>query len=171
MIITYITTAHQPPSFLACEEIPFHLVYMDSDFGSGEMKYVQYEQVFKHFDDNGDGKLSASELHGHCGGMTLEDAEAAVESLDSDGDGLLELGDLVRLLEGVEEEERVNDLREAFKMYENDGCGYITSRSLKRMLSRLGESRSTDECSAMISRFDLNGDGVLTFDEFKVMML
>ncbi|RVW14125.1 putative calcium-binding protein CML40 [Vitis vinifera] len=81
------------------------------------------------------------------------------------------VGDLVRLVEGVEEEERINDLKEAFKMYENDGCGCITPKSLKRMLSRLGESRSIDECTVMISQFDLNGDGVLNFDEFKVMML
>lgn len=134
-------------------------------------KHVQYERVFKHFDDNGDGKISASELQGHCDGMMLEEAEAALESLDLDGDGLLELGDLVRLVEGVEEEERINDLKEAFKMYENDGCGCITPKSLKRMLIRLGESRSIDECTVMISQFDLNGDGVLNFDEFKVMML
>ena len=134
-------------------------------------KNVQYERVFKRFDDNGDGKLSAAELQGHCGGMTLEEAEAVVESLDSDGDGLLELEDLVRLVEEVDEEGKIKDLMSAFEMYENDGGGCITPKSLKRMLSRLGDSRSIDECTVMISQFDLNGDGVLSFDEFKVMML
>ncbi|GKV07952.1 hypothetical protein SLEP1_g19648 [Rubroshorea leprosula] len=75
------------------------------------------------------------------------------------------------MVEGGEEEERVKDLREAFKMYEMDGGGCITPKSLKRMLSRLGESRSLDECKVMIAQFDLNGDGVLNFDEFRAMML
>jgi calcium-binding protein CML len=135
-----------------------------------------YERVFEHFDNNGDGNISPSELQ-QCVGATsggelsLAEAEAVVELHDSNGDGLLGLEDFLRLVEGGEEEEKVNDLREAFKMYEMDGCGSITPKSLRRMLSRLGESKSIDECTTMIAQFDLNGDGVLNFDEFRTMML
>ncbi|XP_059642233.1 putative calcium-binding protein CML23 [Cornus florida] len=138
-------------------------------------KYKQYEYVFNRFDDNRDGKISASELQlcvGSIGGeLELADAEAAVLVMDSDGDGLLGLEDFVRLLDGVTEDEKVKDLREAFKMYEMEGCECITPKSLKRTLSRLGESTTIDECEVMIAQFDLNGDGVLNFDEFKVMMM
>ncbi|PSS30334.1 Calcium-binding protein CML19 [Actinidia chinensis var. chinensis] len=135
----------------------------------------QYECVFKHFDGSGDGKISPAELHlclGSLGGeISSEEAEAMVVLMDSDGDGQLGLDDFVRLIEGTEEEEKVRDLREAFKMYEmEDGSGCITPRSLKRMLSKLGEKKSLDECKLMIARFDLNGDGVLNFEEFRVMM-
>ncbi|XP_034209381.1 calcium-binding protein CML38 [Prunus dulcis] len=141
-------------------------------------KVAQYERVFNHFDANGDGKISPLELQ-QCvraigGEMSLTEAEVAVEHLDSDGDGLLGLDDFVKFVDGGREEEKVNDLKEAFNMYVmDDGCGFscITPKSLKRMLSRLGESKSVDDCKVMISRFDLNGDGVLNFDEFKVMML
>ncbi|KAG2714836.1 hypothetical protein I3843_03G049700 [Carya illinoinensis] len=139
-------------------------------------KHTQYERVFNYFDDNGDGKISASELQ-QCveaigiGELSLEEAEAVVELLDSDGDSMVGLEDFVRFVEGGEEKEKVNDLREAFKMYEMDGCGGITPKSLKRMLSRLGESKTIDECRMMIHRFDLNGDGVINFDEFRSMML
>lgn len=138
-------------------------------------KRQQYERVFNHFDKNGDGKISPWELQqcvGAIGGeLSLADAEAAVEFSDSDGDGLLGLDDFIKLVEGGEEEEKVKDLKEAFKMYEMEESGCITPKSLKRMLSRLGDSRTIDECKAMISQFDLDGDGVLNFDEFKVMML
>ena len=135
----------------------------------------QYERVFKHFDGNGDGKISPAELHlclGSLGGeISAEEAEAMVVLMDSDGDGQLGLDDFVRLIEVTEEEEKVRDLREAFKMYEmKDGSGCITPRSLKRTLSKLGEKKSLDECKLMIARFDLNGDGVLNFEEFRVMM-
>ncbi|RYR04997.1 hypothetical protein Ahy_B06g084823 [Arachis hypogaea] len=107
-------------------------------------KLSQYERVFNHFDENGDGKISASELK-QCveavgGELSTEEAEVAVTLLDLDGDGLLGLDDFVRFVEGGEEEEKVNDLREAFKMYEMDGSGCITPKSLKRMLSRLAHS-------------------------------
>ncbi|EEF50928.1 calcium-binding protein CML38 [Ricinus communis] len=138
-------------------------------------KNEQYERVFNHFDENGDGRLSPSEIQ-QCvraigGELSLAEAEAAVEYTDSDGDGLLGFEDFVRFLEGGEEEEKANDLKEAFKMYEMEETGCITPRSLKRMLSRLGQSSTLDQCKTMIAQFDLNGDGVLNFDEFKVMML
>ncbi|KAF7129544.1 hypothetical protein RHSIM_Rhsim10G0008000 [Rhododendron simsii] len=143
-------------------------------------KSKQYERVFSHFDENKDGKISPAELRLCLGTISGEisesEAEAVVLLMDSDGDGLLGLEDFIRLVEGTEEEEKVKDLKEAFKMYEemDDDCqcgtGSITPRSLKRMLSRLGEKKSVGECEAMISQFDLNGDGVLNFDEFRNMM-
>ncbi|XP_047170220.1 putative calcium-binding protein CML19 [Vigna umbellata] len=138
-------------------------------------KVSQYARVFNHFDENGDGRISASELR-QCveaigGKVSWAEAEALVEVLDSDKDGLVGLDDFVRFVEEGEEEEKVKELKEAFKMYEMEGCGCITAKSLKRMLGRLGECKSIEECETMIARFDLNGDGVLSFDEFRVMML
>ncbi|KAL6175030.1 hypothetical protein ACLB2K_051673 [Fragaria x ananassa] len=133
-----------------------------------------FERVFSYFDENGDGKISPSELRnrlGLMGGEMLQnEAEVAVGYLDSDRDGLLGLDDLVELMEGGEEEEKMKGLREAFEVYDMEGCGFITPKSLKRMLNKLGESKSTEECKVMISRFDLNGDGLISFEEFIVMM-
>lgn len=134
---------------------------------------AQYERVLSYFDEDGDGKISPSELRnrlGLMGGELLQaEAEAAVESLDSDGDGLLCVGDFERLL-NVGEEEKLKDLKEAFALYDAEGCGFITPKSLKRMLRKLGESKSTEECKLMIRRFDLNGDGLISFEEFQIMM-
>ncbi|KAL1821294.1 hypothetical protein DCAR_0417689 [Daucus carota subsp. sativus] len=132
------------------------------------------QRVFNYFDEDEDGKITAAELR-TCmtavGGREMSQAEAelAVESADTDGDGMLGLEDFSKLLEGscgTEEEE----LREAFGLYAAEGTSSITAKSLKRMLSRLGQSTSVDNCKAMIRKFDLNGDGVLNFDEFRVMM-
>ncbi|XP_010913814.1 probable calcium-binding protein CML31 [Elaeis guineensis] len=135
----------------------------------------ELERVFRYFDENGDGKISPSELR-NCmrtvgEELSHEDAEAVVASSDSDGDGLLCYDDFVRLVDVEGEEEKVRSLREAFGVYEMEGQGCITPKSLKRALQRLGDSRTTKECTAMIRRFDLNGDGVLSFEEFRVMML
>uniref|UniRef100_A0A1D1Y6I9 Putative calcium-binding protein CML31 n=1 Tax=Anthurium amnicola TaxID=1678845 RepID=A0A1D1Y6I9_9ARAE len=135
----------------------------------------EFEKVFRYFDENGDGKISPSELRNCMRAvgeeLSAEEAEAVVESTDSDGDGLLGFEDFVKLVEVGGEEEKTRDLREAFGMYEVKGRGCITPKSLRQMLRRLGDSKTVEECKAMIQRYDLNGDGVLSFDEFKVMML
>ncbi|XP_077228284.1 uncharacterized protein LOC143861236 [Tasmannia lanceolata] len=138
-------------------------------------KCSKFERVFRHVDEDGDGKISAVELKKCMKNLgeeiSVEDADALVESSDSDGDGLLGIEDFVRLLEVEGEDEKRRHLREAFGMYEMEGSGCITPKSLERMLSRLGESRTIEECTAMISVFDLDGDGILSFEEFTVMML
>ncbi|XP_057744811.1 putative calcium-binding protein CML19 [Arachis stenosperma] len=139
------------------------------------MKYTQFERVLGYFDEDGDGKISASELRSQLGKMSgeillEEEMEMAIAALDSDGDGLLSLEDMMNLMEGGEEDEKLKDLKEAFEMYDTDRCGFITPKGLRRMLKKLGESMSVEECQVMISRFDLNGDGMLSFEEFRIMM-
>ncbi|KAJ1432544.1 EF-Hand 1, calcium-binding site [Sesbania bispinosa] len=138
-------------------------------------RVAEFERVLKYFDEDGDGKISPSELRNRIGKMggelLFKEAEMIIEELDSDGDGLLNLEDFVELMEGTGEEEKLNDLREAFEMYnDTEMCGFITPNSLKKMLGKLGELKSMEECRVMIGHFDLNGDGLLSFEEFRIMM-
>ncbi|RLM73105.1 putative calcium-binding protein CML25/26 [Panicum miliaceum] len=144
--------------------------------------------LFEALGKDGDGKVSASELRG-CMAAALgeEEAAAVVAAADADGDGLLDLGEFLRLAreaaeaDGDDADGRRRCLRAAFGMYADDaseaggGGQYITPASLQRMLNRLLGSQqqqqlALDECRAMICRFDLDGDGVLSFEEFRVMM-
>ena len=136
---------------------------------------AEFERVLKYFDEDGDGKISPSELRNRLcmmgGELLFKDAEKLIEELDSDGDGFLSLEDFVKIMEAAGEDEKLKDLAEAFEMYhDTEMLGFITPKSLQRMLNRLGESKSMEQCRAMIGHFDLNGDGVLSFDEFGVMM-
>ncbi|KAK7323289.1 hypothetical protein VNO77_26755 [Canavalia gladiata] len=136
---------------------------------------TDFERVLKYFDEDGDGKISPSELRNRVGLMggelLFKEAEMVIEELDSDGDGLLSLEDFVKLMEAAGEEEKLKDLFEAFEMYiDTEMCGFITPKSLQRMLGRLGESKSMEECRAMIGHYDLNGDGLISFEEFRFMM-
>ena len=85
--------------------------------------------------------------------LLTEEAQELVASMDSDGDGLLGLEEFVGWMEKEirrDEERKIEELGEAFRMYEMEGSECITPKSLKMMLSRLGESRSLEECCVMI---------------------
>ncbi|VAI93269.1 unnamed protein product [Triticum turgidum subsp. durum] len=139
--------------------------------------------VFAAFDEDGDGKVSVSELR-RCMEATLgegvseEEAAAVLAAADADGDGLLNQEEFSRLTApGAQEEDDADVkrrcLREAFGMYTSSSTeDTITPASLRRTLSRLGSHElGVEECQAMICRFDLDGDGKLSFDEFRVMMM
>ena len=57
------------------------------------MRGEEYERVLRYFDEDGDGKISPSELRNRIsmmgGEVMLKEAEMAIEALDSDCDGLL----------------------------------------------------------------------------------
>ncbi|KAL5777921.1 hypothetical protein ACOSP7_010847 [Xanthoceras sorbifolium] len=138
-----------------------------------DSKEEQLQQVFRHFDTDGDGKISAEELKSYFAsiGESMSDDEVQGVIKDfSNSNNLLEFREFVRLImEGHNEVD--DDLRRAFEMYEADkGSGCITPRGLQRMLNRLGDVRSHEECVAIIRVFDLDGNGVLDFHEFHHMM-
>ncbi|XP_051117343.1 probable calcium-binding protein CML41 [Andrographis paniculata] len=136
----------------------------------------ELREVFRRFDSDGDGKISALEIRSYFASvgeyMSFEDAQAIIEYLDGDSDDFLDFEDFVRLM--VEEDgggDREEDLRAAFGVFEMEsGSGRITAAGLQRVLGKLGDPKSYDECAAMIRAFDLEGKGELGFHEFRQMM-
>ncbi|XWS25715.1 hypothetical protein CRYUN_Cryun27aG0091400 [Craigia yunnanensis] len=135
-------------------------------------KEEEFQEVFRRFDNDGDGKISSEELSAYFASIgdniSREEAQRVIKDFDNNGDNLLEFKDFVKLMEGDNEGD---DIKRAFEMYEVDkGCGCITPLGLQQMLNRLGDVKSFEECVAMIRVFDLDGNGVLDFHEFQQMM-
>ncbi|TKY55788.1 calcium-binding protein CML41 [Spatholobus suberectus] len=133
-------------------------------------------EAFRHFDGDGDGKISAYELRSYLGSvgehMSHEEAEGVIHDLDTDGDNLLDFKDFTKMMKRDGNDDGEGDLRKAFEMFvwEKEGSGCITPKGLQRMLHRLGDDKSYDECVVMIDAFDIDHNGVLDFDEFYQMM-
>ncbi|KAK6924307.1 EF-hand domain [Dillenia turbinata] len=133
----------------------------------------ELREVFRHFDSDGDGKISALELRYYFGSigeyMSHEQAQGVINDLDSDGDSMLDFKDFMRLMKREDGDED-DDLKRAYEMFELEKGGCITPKGLQRMLNRLGDARSFEECKAMIQVYDKDGNGVLDFNEFHQMM-
>ncbi|XP_016494212.1 putative calcium-binding protein CML41 [Nicotiana tabacum] len=135
----------------------------------------EFREVFRHFDTDNDGKISAFELRAYFGSigehMSHEDAQEIIDELDTDGDSFIDFEDFKKMVvqkEGTSDDE---SLKAAFEMYEVEkGCGRITPKSLQRVLSRLGDPKSYDECVTMIQVYDTDGNGELDYHEFRQMM-
>ncbi|KAI3412340.1 uncharacterized protein J3R85_017467 [Psidium guajava] len=136
----------------------------------------ELREVFRRFDADGDGKISALELRAYFASigeyMSHEEARSVVDELDTDGDCLIDFSDFLKLMKtdggsGSNDD----DLRRAFEMFEDKkGSGSITPKGLQAMLHRLGDAKSYEECEDMIRVYDIDGNGVLDFQEFNQMM-
>ena len=110
-----------------------------------------YERIFNRFDEDGDGKLSPSELRRFVETMgeelLMEEAQELVASMDSDRDGLLGLEEFMEWVEREirgDEERKMEELKEAFRMYEMDGSKCIIPKSLNRMLDKIHKNKHID---------------------------
>ncbi|XP_051145080.1 probable calcium-binding protein CML25 [Andrographis paniculata] len=136
----------------------------------------ELELVFKKFDSNGDGKISAAELGAIMGSLgspaTEEELRRMVSELDSDGDGHIDLREFIELnTNQVGHDEVLANLWDAFKVFDLDSNGSISADELQEVLRSLGENCTLADCRKMIRGVDADGNGTICFDEFKVMMM
>ncbi|TKY69241.1 calcium-binding protein CML25 [Spatholobus suberectus] len=135
----------------------------------------ELEYVFKKFDANGDGRISSSELGAMMRSLgqpaTEEELCKMIREVDSDGDGHIGLEEFVELnTKGVDPDEVLENLKDAFSIFDVDGNGSITAEELHVVMASLGDQCSLEECRKMIAGVDGDGDGMISFEEFKKMM-
>jgi Ca2+-binding EF-hand superfamily protein len=124
-------------------------------------------RVFKSFDADADGRISASEIQ-KLRRCTTAEAKEMVAAVDTDGDGFIIIEEFGTLLDDGDSDA----LRMAFEEYDDNGDGMITAEELCRALRRVlpDEDLTIEKCAEMIAGVDKDGDGVISFDEFKAMM-
>ena len=132
-------------------------------------------QVFIALDDNGDGKLTKSEL---TNGLTilLDKAEAEkevkrlFEIIDVDGNGFIEYEEFLRAGLNKAKILTKNNLETAFKLYDINERGKINAKELGNVLGGGEDNIEENVWQEMIDEADIDKDGEINFDDFKGIM-
>lgn len=137
-------------------------------------KIEELQNVFNAFDEDGDGKISCSEvvnIMSQFGFLNVEDEQLQrmVAAMDSDGDGYIVVQEFIELnTRDIMDVmcEHMDDLRNAFASLDLEQSGCITAAELHAVLNSLGEPTDIEDCQQIIECIDINGDGVVTLEEF-----
>jgi len=110
------------------------------DIAGGAMQLAVKDQVFKAFDADQDGKVSADEIAklGNNGQDKLADKQALVSAFDRNGDGALDVGEF--------------------------GASRLLDR--ENLQTLLGVQDEKGVAGWLVSRADADGDGALSLDEY-----
>jgi calcium-dependent protein kinase len=132
------------------------------------------EKVFAVIDQNKDGVISEEELLAQLSKeMSLDQAKAQVtqifEKMDSDGSGVIEYCEYLRI--AIEEESLLSreNLRKAFCYFDKDNSQTIEKGELVAWLST-GDMIPESIIQDLIEEADLNGDGTIDLEEFEQLL-
>jgi len=132
-----------------------------------------YREVFKAFDKDSDGTITAKELGIVLKSMNQNFTETQLKKIvskfDKNGDGLIDFSEFMEMMTRHERKE-VDELKEAFAVFDKNGDGSISAKELEIVMKALGEEIDRETIELMIKSVDVNGDGDISFDEFRKMM-
>ncbi|KAI4340178.1 hypothetical protein MLD38_025041 [Melastoma candidum] len=137
----------------------------------------ELREIFARFDMDSDGSLTILELAALLRSIGLkpsgDQVHVLLANMDSNGNGLVEFDELVKvMMPDMKEEVLVNQrqLLEVFRSFDRDGNGYITAVELAGTMAKLGQPLTYNELKEMINEADADGDGVISFNEFATVM-
>ncbi|CAO2826901.1 unnamed protein product [Amaranthus hypochondriacus] len=137
----------------------------------------QLKDIFKRFDMDSDGSLTALELAALLRSLGLKPSgkqlEIMLTSMDSNGNGSIEFDELVSaIMPEMKEQILINQsqLLEVFNIFDRDGNGVITAAELAGAMAKMGQPLTYTELTKMINEADSDGDGVINFHEFASIM-
>lgn len=126
---------------------------------------------FHSFDQNGDGRLSVSELGNVLRSLGLNPTECeikeAMQAADINGNGYIDSDEYISLLKSYlkDRSEIERELKTAFKLF-SKGTGELKLNQLKKALIHLGEKLTEEDVEELFDEMDANEDGVIDIDEF-----
>jgi calmodulin len=160
------------------KEITKVMERMDTN-GDGNIDFKEFAamEIFKQFDVDNDGEITAAEFKGGLNRMnptmSEKDIEMLFKSMDSNGDGVIDFSEFDSLWQPnfltVKYPEAYKPIRELFRLFDADGDGYITKTEFKNAMKKEDPKLTDKSIEAIIGRVDTNSDGNIDFKEFAAM--
>ncbi|PAA47525.1 hypothetical protein BOX15_Mlig013110g1 [Macrostomum lignano] len=150
----------------------------------------QWCEVFRMFDSNLDGVLSADELGGKMRNLGYNVTQTEVEDLihewDKDDKGALSLTEFTLMMnssrfqagtesaatqpsflsDGARDTKELLELKAAFDLFDRDKNGFLDAGEVKIALELLGENPTDSEVDFIMTEADSDRDGAVSFREF-----
>ena len=143
-----------------------------------QLNATRVMDLFRSWDENGDGQVSCAEFHHAMAILGLEVPAESIDELfagwDADGGGTLEFYELSKILRGP-----VADLptktalpaisakvQKTFTRFDVNHSGYLEVQELRKALEHHGLNLSTAEAGRIMSVYDGNPNGKLDLSEF-----
>ncbi|MCQ2817130.1 MAG: EF-hand domain-containing protein [archaeon] len=132
---------------------------------------AQCRKVFREFDKNGDGSISADELEAVMIELGLELTKIEIQDFiregDIDGSGKIEYEEFLRLYEksmnNVCDRE---ELIEAFEVFDRQKTGLIKADELIEILKEFGEKFNEKDAKALVDAVEKDSEGYIHYKEF-----
>jgi len=136
---------------------------------------AEFKEAFDEFDKDGSGSISTKELLGVMRSMgqnpTEDEVLELVMEVDLNGDGTIDFPEFLQMMKKKSnEQEHLDDLREAFKMFDRNKDGYIDLNELKKVTSLIGTTLTSADLCKFMSEADKDGNGKIDYEEFVDMM-
>jgi len=140
-----------------------------------ELQIAEFKEAFDEFDKDGSGTISTKELLGVMRSMgqnpTEDELLALVMEVDINGDGTLDFPEFLEMMkQKANEDNQMEDLKEAFRIFDQDRDGYIDMKELKKVTMMLGTMLTKEEVAEFMGEADVDGNGKLDYNEFIAMM-
>ncbi|KAF8370117.1 hypothetical protein HHK36_031850 [Tetracentron sinense] len=125
---------------------------------------VNLMEVFKAFDADNDGSITAAELRGIMESLgystSAQEVKAMMREGDTDRDGLLSLDEFLEMkTKGTEMGDLFTSLQTAFEALDLNGNGIVTAgEELYELVTNMGINIPLEECESIIAFLDADGD-------------
>merc|ERR1712129_295764 len=151
------------------------IIFTMDDTSLSSEQIRRYKAAFTKFDTDKDGVITGKELGKilrHIGQNPTEaEVQEMVEEADKDGTGTLDIIEFLQMMrEKVKEQNKEDEIKEAFTVFDVDGNGYIDRRELALMMRFIGEPVSQEEIDDILDEADKDQNGLIDYTEFADMM-
>lgn len=141
-----------------------------------KIKYLR--QTFEKMDKNGDGVLSAQELHDglRASGVSNTGLMDILKDIDTDGSGQIEYTEFVAATFEFQRNMQENIIWSVFRIFDEDGSGTVTKKELLKVLGgenvkqKISDTMPGVDLKPVMDMLDHDGDGSIDYEEFKKLL-
>ncbi len=144
----------------------------------------KYKAAFDMIDRDGEGSISAKELHRAMKNFgnekSLKEVKEMLSEFDSDHSGEVNFEEFVLFIQKTQEEDagdeqqnektaqekEEDEILKAFQTFDKSGDGYLSCNEFRHILMNLGNQFTSKEVDEIFREADVNRDGHIDYKEF-----